>query len=139
VVKLPVRGIGAKTWTRCAISRRPRTSLWNGALGCVTGRPPSKEPLRRCRLSLALIDKLAREVQGLDLQNKSITSFKWRAHEHFKKEKASGARRIENLLELVSAARGFSPETEAEAELSPLESFLAHGGSGIPARAGGPL
>jgi DNA helicase-2/ATP-dependent DNA helicase PcrA len=30
------------------------------------------------------------------------------------------------LLELVSAARGFSPETEAEAELSPLESFLAH-------------
>ncbi len=30
------------------------------------------------------------------------------------------------MLELVSAARGFSPETEAEAELSPLESFLAH-------------
>ena len=47
--------------------------------------------------------------------------------EHFKKEKGErGEGRIENLLELVSAARGFSPETEAEAELSPLESFLAH-------------
>jgi DNA helicase-2/ATP-dependent DNA helicase PcrA len=47
--------------------------------------------------------------------------------EHYKKEKGErGEGRIENLLELVSAARGFSPETEAEAELSPLESFLAH-------------
>jgi len=49
--------------------------------------------------------------------------------EHFKKEKGErGEGRIENLLELVSAARGFSPETTGDGATSmpPLESFLAH-------------
>ena len=45
--------------------------------------------------------------------------------EHFKQEKGErGEGRIENLLELVSAAQGFSPE--GETDLQPLESFLAH-------------
>ena len=35
VVNLPVRGIGAKTWTRCATRRaRNGTSLWNAAGVC---------------------------------------------------------------------------------------------------------
>ncbi len=49
--------------------------------------------------------------------------------EHYRKEKGErGEARIENLLELVSAARGFSPErsTDGDAELGTLESFLAH-------------
>ncbi len=49
--------------------------------------------------------------------------------EHHKKEKADrGEARVENLNELVSAARGFEPDglnTDDEA-LPPLESFLAH-------------
>ena len=45
--------------------------------------------------------------------------------EHYKKEKGErGEGRVENLLELVSAARGFSPE--GETDMQPLESFLAH-------------
>ena len=45
--------------------------------------------------------------------------------EHYKKEKGErGEARVENLLELVSAARGFSPE--GETDMQPLESFLAH-------------
>jgi len=45
--------------------------------------------------------------------------------EHFKKEKGERARAAsENLLELVSAAKGFSPE--GETDMQPLESFLAH-------------
>jgi DNA helicase-2/ATP-dependent DNA helicase PcrA len=77
---------------------------------------------------MALIDKLAREVQGLELHEQVDHVIQMSGLiEHFKKEKGErGEGRIENLLELVSAARGFSPETEAEAELSPLESFLAH-------------
>jgi DNA helicase-2/ATP-dependent DNA helicase PcrA len=51
--------------------------------------------------------------------------------EHFKKEKGErGEGRVENLLELVSAARGFSPEAvepqAGDPVLGPLESFLAH-------------
>jgi DNA helicase-2/ATP-dependent DNA helicase PcrA len=77
---------------------------------------------------MALIDKLGREVQGLELYEQVDHVIQSSGLiEHFKKEKGErGEGRIENLLELVSAARGFSPESEAESELSPLESFLAH-------------
>src|SRR4029077_2223707 len=44
--------------------------------------------------------------------------------EHYRREKADrGEARVENLEELVSAARGFTPEGT---ELPPLEAFLAH-------------
>jgi len=43
--------------------------------------------------------------------------------EHHQKDKADrGEARVENLLELVSAARGFDPDGDG----SPLQSFLAH-------------
>jgi DNA helicase-2/ATP-dependent DNA helicase PcrA len=128
VVNLPVRGIGAKTMdTVRDFAKGHATSLWNGALRSVQGGLPQRAALA-LQAFLALIDKLAREVQGLELQNQVDHVIQMSGLiEHFKKEKGErGEGRIENLLELVSAARGFSPETEAEAELSPLESFLAH-------------
>jgi DNA helicase II / ATP-dependent DNA helicase PcrA len=46
--------------------------------------------------------------------------------EFYKKEKGErGEGRVDNLDELVSAARGFTPEG-TDGELPPLESFLAH-------------
>jgi DNA helicase-2/ATP-dependent DNA helicase PcrA len=75
------------------------------------------------------VDRLAREVSGLVLheqvdhilQNSGLI-------EHFKRDKADkGEARVENLDELVSAARGFTPEGGGETELlPPLEAFLAH-------------
>jgi DNA helicase-2/ATP-dependent DNA helicase PcrA len=128
VVNLPVRGIGAKTMdTVRDTARSHATSLWNGALLCVQGGLPQRAALA-LQAFMALIDKLAGEVRGLELQDQVDHVIQMSGLiEHFKKEKGErGEGRIENLLELVSAARGFSPETEAEAELSPLESFLAH-------------
>ena len=128
VVNLPVRGIGAKTMdTVRDFARSNATSLWNGALRCVQSGLPQRAALA-LQAFLALIDKLAQEVQGLELHEQVDHVIQMSGLiEHFKKEKGErGEGRIENLLELVSAARGFSPETETEAELSPLESFLAH-------------
>jgi DNA helicase-2/ATP-dependent DNA helicase PcrA len=46
--------------------------------------------------------------------------------EHFKKEKGEkGEARVENLQELVTAARGYEID-ETEDDLAPLSSFLAH-------------
>jgi DNA helicase-2/ATP-dependent DNA helicase PcrA len=128
VVNLPVRGIGAKTMDTVRDFARSRsTSLWNGALHCVQSGLPQRAALA-LQAFLALIDKLAHEVRGLELHEQVDHVIQMSGLiEHFKKEKGErGEGRIENLLELVSAARGFSPETEAESELSPLESFLAH-------------
>jgi DNA helicase-2/ATP-dependent DNA helicase PcrA len=126
VVNLPVRGIGAKTMDLVRdAARLNSTSLWNASAGCVQGAVKSAPALQAF---MALIDKLGREVAGLELHEQVDHVIQSSGLiEHFKKEKGErGEGRIENLLELVSAARGFSPESEAESELSPLESFLAH-------------
>jgi DNA helicase II / ATP-dependent DNA helicase PcrA len=128
VVNTPVRGIGAKTMdTVRDFARSQATSLWNGALHCMQGGLPQRAALA-LQAFMALIDKLAREVEGMELHEQVDHVIQMGGLiEHFKKEKGErGEGRVENLLELVSAARGFSPETEAESELSPLESFLAH-------------
>jgi DNA helicase II / ATP-dependent DNA helicase PcrA len=128
VVNLPVRGIGAKTMDLVRDNARANsTSLWNSAIACAQGALPQRAALA-LQSFMDLIDKLAREVNGLELHEQVDHVIQMSGLiEHYKKEKGErGEGRIENLLELVSAARGFSPETEAETELSPLESFLAH-------------
>jgi DNA helicase-2/ATP-dependent DNA helicase PcrA len=128
VVNTPVRGIGAKTMdTVREHARAHATSLWNAALSCVQGGLPQRAALA-LQAFMALIDRLSREVEGMELQSQVDHVIQMGGLiEHFKKEKGErGEGRVENLLELVSAARGFSPETEAETELNPLESFLAH-------------
>jgi DNA helicase II / ATP-dependent DNA helicase PcrA len=127
VVNLPVRGIGAKTMDLVRdTARAHNTSLWNGAIAAQSALP--QRAAQALQSFMELIDKLAREVKGLELYEQVDHLIQMSGLiEHFKKEKGErGEGRIENLLELVSAARGFSPETEAETELSPLESFLAH-------------
>jgi len=128
IVNLPVRGIGAKTLdTVRDFARQNATSMWNGAVHCMQSGLPQRAA-QALQAFLALIDKLTTEVKGLELHEQVDHVIQMSGLiEHFKKEKGErGEGRIENLLELVSAARGFSPETEAESELSPLESFLAH-------------
>jgi DNA helicase-2/ATP-dependent DNA helicase PcrA len=128
VVNLPVRGIGAKTVDLVRDNARANsTSLWNSAIACAQGALPQRAA-QALQSFMEIIDKLAREVNGLELHEQVDHVIQMSGLiEHYKKEKGErGEGRIENLLELVSAARGFSPETEAETELSPLESFLAH-------------
>lgn len=128
VVNLPVRGIGAKTMDLVRDNARDNAlSLWNSAIACAQGALPQRAALA-LQSFMEIIDKLGREVAGLELHEQVDHVIQMSGLiEHYKKEKGErGEGRIENLLELVSAARGFSPETEAETELSPLESFLAH-------------
>jgi DNA helicase-2/ATP-dependent DNA helicase PcrA len=126
VVNLPTRGIGAKTLdTLRDMGRADGTSLWHAAVAAVQSGLAQRATLA-LQGFLQLIEKLGREVAGLELheqvdhviQNSGLI-------EHFKKERGErGEGRVENLLELVSAAKGFSPE--GETDMQPLESFLAH-------------
>jgi DNA helicase II / ATP-dependent DNA helicase PcrA len=126
VVNLPTRGIGAKTLdTLRDMARAGGTSLWHAAVAAVQSGL-AQRATQALQSFLQLIEKLGREVAGLELheqvdhviQNSGLI-------EHFKKERGErGEGRVENLLELVSAAKGFSPE--GETDMQPLESFLAH-------------
>jgi DNA helicase II / ATP-dependent DNA helicase PcrA len=126
VVNLPARGIGAKTLDLLRDTARAQgTSLWMAAAHSVeTGL--AQRAGTALKGFMLIVDKLAAEIAGLELyeqvdhvvQSSGLI-------EHYKKEKGErGEGRVENLLELVSAARGFSPE--GETDMQPLESFLAH-------------
>ena len=130
VVNLPVRGIGAKTMEVLRDTARTNgRSLWAAAEVCMQNGLAQ-------RAALALqgfmhgIDKMAEEIRDLELhQQVDLVIQRSGLIEHFKKEKGErGEGRVENLLELVSAARGFSPENDVieHAQMQPLESFLAH-------------
>jgi DNA helicase-2/ATP-dependent DNA helicase PcrA len=126
VVNLPTRGIGARTidLTR-EIAREKGVSLWAAALQSVrTGL--AQRAAGALGSFLELIERMAADVQGLELHEQVERVIESSGLiEHYKKERGErGEARVENLLELVSAARGFAPE--GESDLQPLESFLAH-------------
>jgi DNA helicase-2/ATP-dependent DNA helicase PcrA len=129
VVNLPTRGIGAKSLDVVReYAKGAGSSLWEAAVACVGGAA-SLGPKAAVAMNgfLGLIERLAREVDGLALHEQVDHVLQSSGLiEHYKRDKADrGEARVENLDELVSAARGFTPEG-MEGELPPLEAFLAH-------------
>src|SRR5262245_29565051 len=125
VVNLPARGIGAKSLDVVRDqAKASSTSLWVAAAHCVANGALGPKAEAAVNGFLKLIDQLAGDISGLELHeqvdhvinNSGLV-------EHHKKEKADrGEARVENLNELVSAARGFEPDvanTETE-QLPPL-------------------
>jgi DNA helicase II / ATP-dependent DNA helicase PcrA len=126
VVNLPVRGIGARTLdTIRETARAAGSSLWAATSATVAA---SESALGRAAAALRsfqqLIERLALEIAELPLHEQiDLVIQQSGLLEHHQKDKADrGEARVENLLELVSAARGFEPEGEG----SPLQSFLSH-------------
>ncbi len=127
VVNLPTRGVGAKSLDIVRDAARAQaTSLWVAAGATIGGGTLGPKGAQAVHGFLALIERMARETAGLPLHEQVDRVIALSGLiEHFKKDKGErGEARVENLEELVSAARGYAPE-EAE-DLPPLESFLAH-------------
>jgi DNA helicase-2/ATP-dependent DNA helicase PcrA len=122
IVNLPARGIGSRTIDALReAARAGGSSLW---LAAVSASAASGRAATALAGFLALIESLARAIAGLALHEQVdhvINASGLLAHHQKEKADRSEAR-VENLLELVSAARGFEPE----GELPPLQSFLTH-------------
>ncbi len=126
MVNLPVRGIGARTLDVLReAAKGAGSSLWRAAGALLSDPQAGGRGAAALGAFLALIERLGRDLEGLPLyeqvdhviNNSGLI-------EHHRKDKAErGEARIENLGELVSAARGYEPEAE---DLPPLQSFLAH-------------
>ncbi len=127
----PPRGIGATTLERLReITRSQGISLWAAAKNAqaVLGRSAGSVVK-----FLDLIDALQTETQGQPLSKATeIVIARSGLREHYRKERGEQAEaRLENLDELVSAARSFerseTPEPdEAEPAVDPLTLFLTH-------------
>ena len=129
VVNLPTRGIGARTVEVLRhYARDNDTSLWVAA-GALISDGLSKRAANALHGFLQLIETMARDVRDLDLHEQvdhSIEASQLIRH-HEKDRTEKGEARVENLRELVSAARGFDPDTVTDEEgIDPLTAFLAH-------------
>ncbi len=131
VVNLPTRGIGAKTLEVLReYSKGAGCSLWEASGACLSAAGNEELGARAVAALqgfLNLIERLSREIKDLPLHEQVDHVLQSSGLiDHYRREKAErGEARVENLDELVTAARGFQPEGEA-GELPPLEAFLAH-------------
>ena len=126
VVNRPTRGIGARTVeTMRAYARANACSLWRAA-GAVASDELNGRAANAVLAFMNLIEKLAADASALELPDQvdhvihmsGLVDF-------FKKDKGEkGETRVENLLELVSAAKSFDPDPAEE--MSPLDEFLSH-------------
>ncbi|CAI8940387.1 DNA helicase II [Methylocaldum szegediense] len=129
VVNTPVRGIGAKTIDLIRdVARAERCSLWQAAEAlCRDSALPARA---RTPLTgfLQLIEAMARDTAEHTLWEQVqhvVLASGLRAH--YEKEKGEQAEaRIENLDELINAARQFEYEPQLDMELSKLDQFLSH-------------
>ncbi len=124
VVNLPARGVGQRTLEVLrAHARANATSLWRACGACQ--EELGARAVASLAAFLALIEGLDAATRGLPLHEQVDRVIEGSGLvAHYRKEKADkGEARLENLEELVSAARGFEPE---DASMSPLAAFLSH-------------
>jgi DNA helicase-2/ATP-dependent DNA helicase PcrA len=126
VVNLPTRGVGAKSLdTVRDYARAHGTSLWEAAAATIAAGTLGTKAAIAVQGFMGLVERIAADSGSLALHEQVDQVLKGSGLiEHYRREKAErGEARVENLDELVSAARGFAPE---DTDLPPLESFLAH-------------
>jgi DNA helicase II / ATP-dependent DNA helicase PcrA len=133
VVNLPTRGIGTKTLDVLReYAKGAGCSLWEAAGATIGGAAAGGDQLGARAIAalqgfMNLIERISREISNLALHEQVDHVLQSSGLiDHYKREKAErGEARVENLEELVSAARGFQPEGDV-GEMPPLEAFLAH-------------
>ena len=128
IVNVPTRGVGQRSLEDVRqVARGERVSLWEAARRLVTTKELGARAVNALKAFLDLIDRLAAEIAERPL-DQVIDAAVARSGlvEHYKKEKGDrGLDRIENLEELVTAARDFTPDPDAP-EIPLLSAFLSH-------------
>ncbi|HEX7043721.1 MAG TPA: DNA helicase II [Burkholderiales bacterium] len=127
IANVPTRGIGLKTLEALReAARAADLSLWEAAERAIASGSLPARAVQALKGFLQLIEQLAQETAAMTL-GEQVEHVLARSQllEHYRKEKGErGEARVENLEELVAAARNYVPD-EADG-LDPLGSFLAH-------------
>jgi DNA helicase-2/ATP-dependent DNA helicase PcrA len=127
VVNHPPRGIGGRTMDAVRQQAREEScSLWQAA---ITIANEQMLPARACNAVitfLKLIDTMAEGVGKLPLgEQVEHVMHPSGLVDHFAKEKGEkGETRLENLQELINAAREYEPDPDSD--MDPLSEFLSH-------------
>jgi len=128
VVNTPVRGIGERTVDEVRQhARAAGIPLWEAAQAIAASGQLAARSGNALKVFLSLIDTLDAETKELELHEQTEHVIKRSGLiAHFQKEKGEkGEARIENLEELVTAARQFDYDRD-EIDMPPLAAFLSH-------------
>ena len=128
VINVPPRGIGEKTVEAIREhARHSQLSMWDAMQQLVANKGLTGRAGNAIGVFTALIDELVAKTLEMPLHLMAQTVIEQSGlityHQEEKGEK--GQARVENLEELVSAARNFEPAAEDE-ELTALAAFLGH-------------
>jgi len=148
VVNLPTRGIGQRTLDELrGEAKRGATTLWRAAQALLEAKALPARAASALAGFLTLIDEMELAVRGLPLAEQVDHAIQASGlAEMYAREKGErGEARLENLGELINAARGFEPDSaagmisgaaadaeaaaadgQAEVAISELAMFLAH-------------
>jgi DNA helicase-2/ATP-dependent DNA helicase PcrA len=128
VINVPPRGIGEKTVEAIRDhARHSQLSMWEAMCQLLAAKALKGRAASALGAFIELIESLAAKVADMPLHLMTQTVIEQSGliiyHQEEKGEK--GQARVENLEELVSAARNFETTDEDE-DLSPLSAFLGH-------------
>ncbi len=130
VVNTPTRGIGDRTVSAAReYAQKNNVPLWIAAQAVVDQKLLAARAISALSVFIELINNLATDTGGMDLfEQLEHTLHHSTLREHYKKERGEkGLARIENLEELVNAAKYFEKsETDEEMEMDELSAFLSH-------------
>ncbi len=130
VINTPTRGVGNRTLEAIRLAAREQdVSLWRAARGLVdhSGALPARAS-NALAAFLTLIDTLAAETAESDLPDQMETMLdRSGLRAHVAKDRSERAQdKLENLDELITAARSFELDGQIDEGMDLLTAFLAH-------------
>ncbi|MDO8938919.1 MAG: DNA helicase II [Methylicorpusculum sp.] len=129
VVNTPARGIGAKALDDLRLfARDQRLSLWQATEALIAQQRLTPRASGALAGFLKLISKMAAETSSLPLfeKVKKVVEHSGLIELYQKEKGDKGEARVENLEELVNAAKAYVFDQDNEEQMGELDMFLAH-------------
>lgn len=129
VVNFPTRGIGEKTLEELRhFAKSEQISLWAAAKTLLAGSDMGQRSAASLKKFVDLIEKLQDKIIDLELDEQiNHVIHDSGLYAHFSKIKGDKSEsRLDNLQELINAAKQFRYEEEQEDDMPLVNAFLAH-------------
>lgn len=129
IINTPTRGIGNKTIDDIRhLAKNEQITLWAAMIALLKAEHFTPRAENAIKGFIQLIHSLAEQSEGLELfeQVKNAVEKSGLIEFHKKEKGDKGEARVENLEELVNAAKQFDFDEDNEENLSELDLFLSH-------------
>ena len=129
VINVPTRGIGQRTISLVRdFAKQHQLTLWRAAEKILQSNLLAARASNAVAQFMSLMIKLSKEIVDLELNEQvdHIVQVSGLMAYHGREGSEKAKSRVENLEELVVAARGFVVDNEMYAGMTPLDAFLSH-------------